>query len=79
MKNKQYLLMETIVLLSADLYQTIYDSRDDGNYGDVASEIIGLAKQFEKELDWKDDDSRDYITELEKFEKKVLDNLNKHN
>ena len=76
-QKSERLLQETIVLLAADLYQTIYDRDDCGGWGDACDDIIRYAKQFEKELKWKDCDDRDYITELEKFEQKVLDELNK--
>lgn len=39
----------------------------------TASEIVRLAKRFEEELNWQgEDDNRDYILELERFENKVL-------
>jgi hypothetical protein len=71
--DRQRLLKETIVLLSADLYQDIYNKT--GCWGDAVDEIIGLAEEFEKELNWQEDDERDYIIELEKFEKKVLEEI----
>lgn len=70
--KKEYLLQETIVLLAADIYQTIYDSDDCGGWGDACGDIIGYAKRFENELNWQEDDERDYIQELEKFEEKIL-------
>lgn len=73
MEKKQYLLCETIALLSADLYQDIYEKKE--HWGDAVEEIISLAEEFEKELDWQEYDERDYICELEKFEEKVLENL----
>lgn len=76
-KKRDTLLKETIVLLAADLYKDIYDSHPCGGWGDACDDIIRYAKQFEKELDWQEDDDRDYIVELEKFEKKVLEELNK--
>lgn len=71
------LLLESLVLLSADLYQRIYEQEDCYTYTEAASQIIDLAKKFEKELNWQEDDERDYIEELEKFEKKVLEKLEK--
>ena len=76
-KKRDYLLKETIVMLAADIYQTIYDRDDCGGWGDACDEIIRYAEQFEKELDWQEDDSRDYMAELEKFEQKIMDELNK--
>lgn len=75
--RKERLLQETIVMLAADLYQTFYDRENCGGWGDVCSTIIYLAKRFERELDWQENDERDYIVELEKFEQKVLDELKK--
>lgn len=76
-KKRERLTKETIVLLAADIYQTIYDRDECDGWGDACDDIIRYAEQFEKELDWQEDDERDYIVELEKFEKKVLDELNK--
>ena len=70
--KKERLLQETIVLLAADIYKTIYDSDDCDGWGDACDDIIRYAKQFEDELDWQEDDERDYIEELEKFEEKIL-------
>lgn len=76
-KKKDRLLKETIVLLSADIYKTIYDRDDCDDYRQACDDIIHYAEQFEQELNWQEDDGRDYIVELEKFEQKVLDELNK--
>lgn len=76
-KKRERLTKETIVLLAADIYQTIYDRDECDGWGDACDDIIRYAEQFEKELDWQEDDERDYMVELEKFEKKVLDELNK--
>lgn len=65
--NKEKLLQETIVLLSADLFDFIYENVCP-HWGDVCDEIIVLAERFEKELNWQDDDERDYISLLEEFE-----------
>ena len=64
------LLKETLVLLSADLFEELYAVR--GECKAVCQELVRLAERFEKELDWKgDDDERDYIVELEKFEDSI--------
>lgn len=76
-EESERLLQETIVLLSADLYQAIYQRDECGGWGDACDDIIRYAKQFERELKWREDDDRDYLEELEKFEHKVLDELNK--
>lgn len=76
-KKRERLTKETIVLLAAGIYQTIYDRDECDGWGDACDDIIRYAEQFEKELDWQEDDERNYMVELEKFEKKVLDELNK--
>ena len=75
--KRDRLLKETIVLLAADIYKDIYDRDDCDGWGQACDDIIRYAEQFAKELNWQEDDDRDYIVELEKFEKKVLDELNK--
>jgi hypothetical protein len=71
--ERDKLIQETIVLLSADLFNGIYSPDNGMGYCETAAEIISLAERFEKELDWQgEDDTRDYILELEKFENKVL-------
>lgn len=72
--NKQHLLQETIVLLSADLFEFIYDNVCP-HWGDVCDEIILLAERFEKELNWQEDDERDYIFLLEEFENNYRHNV----
>jgi hypothetical protein len=69
---------ETLIMMSADLYQKIYNMSDDYmDYNRVARIVRVLADQFEKELDWQGDENedRDYILELEKFEEKALKDL----
>lgn len=73
--DKQRLISESIVLLSADIYQDIYVKT--GCWGYAVDEIICLAEMFEDELGWEDDDQRDYLLELEKFEKRVLSEIGK--
>lgn len=72
-KRKENLLLETIVQLSADIYKQVYDHCE--CYTEASAEIIRLARQFEKELNWKEDDERDYIIELEKFEDEYLESI----
>lgn len=76
-KKRDRLMKETIVMLAADIYQTIYDRDDCDGWGQACDDVIRYAEQFEKELCWQEDDDRDYIVELEKFEKKVLDEIKK--
>ena len=72
-KHKEELLLETIVQLSADIYQKVYDHCE--CYTEASAEIIRLAREFEKELNWQEDDERDYIAELEKFENEYLESI----
>lgn len=73
-QNRDKWLHETIAILSADMFESLYSPDDGMGYSETASEIISLAERFEKELDWQgpDVDQRDYILELEKFENKIL-------
>jgi hypothetical protein len=69
---------ETLIMMSADLYQKIYNMSDDNmDYNRAARIVRILADQFEKELDWQggENEDRDYILELEKFEEKALKEL----
>ena len=66
---------ETLVLMAADIYQRVYDMSDDNmDYNRAARIVRILADQFEKELDWQggENESRDYIFELEAFEERAL-------
>ena len=69
---------ETLILMAADIYQKIYDMSDDNmDYNRAARIVRVLADKFEKELDWQgsENEERDYILELEKFEEKALKDL----
>ena len=73
-ERKLDLLGETMILLGADLYQALYDMMEESDYSAVASMIRDSAIKFENELDWDNVKSdKDYITELEKFEVKLLE------
>ena len=73
-----YLLGETMVMMGADLFQTLYDMSDELDYNATAAEIRDAAIEFEEQLNWnKENDDRDYITELEKFEQKKLEEWRK--
>lgn len=73
--RKDSLLKETIVLLAADLYETFYTRLDSTDYHVAVDKIISHAEEFERRLDWQEDDERDYIEELEKYEQEIKDNL----
>lgn len=77
MKNQDRLLLETVAILSADIFVNIYSNDDEhgGSYQSAAQRVIELAIQFENELNWQPDDTRDYLEELEKFENKILAEL----
>lgn len=67
---------ETLALMSKDILQNIYDMTDDYMDWYRAARIVNiLVEEFEKELNWQDNDERDFITELEKFEQKALERL----
>lgn len=65
--------VENAVLLAADMYKEIYDKSD--GWGDTVEKITSFAVQFEEELNWQEDDERDYIEELMKFEDKISKNI----
>jgi len=73
--NRKRLLQETIVLLSADLFEFVYENVCP-HWGDACDEIIILAERFEEELNWQEDDERDYISLLEEFEEKYRNSIN---
>jgi hypothetical protein len=68
-----YMEMENAVLIAADIYNAIYEKSE--GFTDAVSKICDYAVAFEKELNWQEFDERDYIDELEKFEKKILAEL----
>lgn len=73
-KDDNMLLMESVVFLAVELYQKLYDADIEGVSDDAhtcAAEVIGLARKFERELDWKENDERDYYKEVDKFVEKV--------
>lgn len=74
-ERKERLLKETLVMLSADLFGIVYEHSECSS--DACDTMICYAEQFEKELDWQDYDERDYIEELGKFERKIIDELSK--
>lgn len=65
-----YKQMENLGFLAADMFEDLYNSLDIPCV-EVIALLIHKAVKFEEELDWKDDDERDYIDELEKFETKI--------
>lgn len=71
---------ETLILMSADIYEKVYNISDDFmDYQRAARIVRTFADEFEKELDWQggENEDRDYILELEKFEEKALKELDR--
>ena len=68
---------ETLVVMSADIFQEVYDMSSEHDTHTTADIVRTSALKFEKELDWQGamEEERDYIEELEKFEKKELADL----
>lgn len=73
MKDKNALLQETIVQITASIYPQVYEKCE--CFTEASAEIIRLAKKFEDELNWQDDDERDYLDELDKFCNKYLEEI----
>lgn len=73
--DREKLLQETIAMLSADIYEKLYERLNE--WGTTVETIVTLAKVFEERLNWQVNDERDYIFELEKFEKEVLSKCKK--
>ena len=77
-KRKDFdLLGETMVTMGADLFQELYNMSDELDSTTTAILIRDAAIDFEFQLDWKEDDERDYFIELEKFEQKKLEEWRK--
>lgn len=71
--NQLYRLGETFILMGADLMADVVKIVEDSQ---VAEQLIHeAAMKFEEELDWQDNDERDYFDELEKFEEEFLSEL----
>lgn len=70
---------ETLVLMSADIYNEIYNMAYVETYNQAAEIVRNAALKFERELAWAGEEfeQRDFIEELEKFEKKELERLKK--
>ncbi len=73
MKNKEKLLQETIVQITSLIYPQVYERCE--CFTEASAEIIRLAKEFEDELNWQDDDERDYLLLLEDFCDKYLEKI----
>ena len=73
--NQLYRLGETFILMGGDLMQEVVKIVEDYQ---LAEQIIHeAAMEFEEELDWEDNDERDYYIELGNFEDELLEKLKK--
>lgn len=70
-----YKEMENAVHLAADLFVNLYEKW--GDMSAVASFLIEKASELDKHLGWMNEEegNYDYVEELEKFEKKILEEL----
>lgn len=77
-KNTENLLLESVVFLAAELYNDLYNADIEGVSEDAHStsdKIIELARSFELELAWQENDERNYFEELDKYVLKVRHEL----
>jgi hypothetical protein len=74
-----YRIIENVVQLSADLYETIYSLHGVENYTTATGIIKRLAEEFEEEWinDEKENKDSDYIYKLEEFEERKLKEIKK--
>jgi hypothetical protein len=73
--NQLYRLGETFILMGGDLMAEVVKIVEDSQR---AEQIIHeAAMKFEEELNWQDNDERDYYIELDKFEDELLAKLKK--
>ena len=80
-RNMRSLQHETLVLMSADIFQDVYNMSEIYDYNTAASLVRDAALRFEKKW-WEmkaddKDDMLDYIFEMEKFETEELERLRK--
>ena len=74
-EEKQSMTEDAMIVMSGDLFQSIYDLGDFG-WVYVTNLIKKWANEFMEQLDWKGvDDERDWLIELEKFEEKKIKEL----
>jgi hypothetical protein len=67
-KEKQSMIEDAMIVISGDMFQCIYNLGDLG-WVYVTNVIKDWAREFVNQLDWKgQDDERDWLMELEKFE-----------
>ena len=74
-KEKQSMIEDAMVIMSGDMFQSIYDL---GDYGwvYVTNLIKNWANEFVNQLNWQGyDDERDWLIELEDFEGKKFNEL----
>ena len=79
LKNKvvkmQTMIEDAQIIIAGDLFKEIYDL-DDFGWVCVVGIIKMWAREFVDELNWQgDDDERDWVIELEKFEGRKFEEL----
>jgi hypothetical protein len=73
--NQLYRLGETFILMGADLMEEVVKIVED--YQEAEQLIHEAAMEFEENLDWQEDDERDYYLTLGEFEDEFIAKLEK--
>jgi hypothetical protein len=73
--NQLYRLGETFILMGADLMEEVVKIVED--YQEAEQLIHEAAMEFEENLDWQDNDERDYYLTLGEFENEFIAKLKK--
>lgn len=73
--NQLYRLGETFILMGADLMEKVLKIVED--YQEAEQLIHEAAMEFEENLDWQEDDERDYYLTLGEFEDEFIAKLEK--
>jgi hypothetical protein len=73
--NQLYRLGETFILMGADLMEKVLKIVED--YQEAEQLIHEAAMEFEENLDWQDNDERDYYLTLGEFENEFIAKLKK--
>lgn len=72
-KENENLVLENAILMSADIFQKLHKMRGEENVFETAEIIADEARNFENKLCHLQDGTYDYLEELEKHEKWVID------
>lgn len=73
-QQEQAMIEDAMVVIAGDMFQKIYDL-DDLGWVYVTQLIKSWARKFVDELNWKGDDDRDWLIELENFEEREFEKL----